>query len=697
LCVSLFVAVPVTALQVAGARPAAAQTPATGLSPSMSAADLLSDPSFEQGLGPWVTAPGQNRAIYNSSSSGEGGYYLETNSGTSSSPSLYQDASVFVVAGHSYGASVLLRSPTGTAISASLVIWATGGSAPTEVGQTQVTVRSATWARYYTDVDVADSGHSALRVQLYLETAGQNLDVDGAMLQDAAVGDAGFAQGLGPWQTSAGQNRAVYSSSSSPDGQSYLETNSGSSSSPTLYQDVPATLAVGHTYVASVFLRSPTGAPVSVNLDLWALGGSASDVGQTQVTVSSSTWTRYYTDVDLAHSGHSDLRLQLYVDTPGQNLDFTGARLEAGGVADSCFDQSGLGPWAVSAGANASIKSGPGAPCGANWLETNTNGGASSSLYEDMAASPVPGHPYTASVLMRSTTGGPVSVSLVLWATGGSAPTEVGQTQLTVGSSWTDYSTVLDVAHQGHTGLRLQLYLTTSGQTLAVDAATAPDLGFTPPTPSGDPYGSGATGYDISWPQCGAAYPAPSPVAIVGVNDGSAFSTNPCFASEAAWGGSNLTVYLNLNSPQGSNSSQWGQGPAGACALGDLNCESYNYGYNTAESSVYTAVASGHGTYTWWLDVETGNYWTSDTAANDQVMAGAVAAIHGAGYQVAIYSTNYQWGVIAGNYVPSTPVWYPTGIATSTPYNWCSQTSFAGGPIYLVQRAAGNYDGDYSC
>jgi hypothetical protein len=223
---------------------------------------------------------------------------------------------------------------------------------------------------------------------------------------------------------------------------------------------------------------------------------------------------------------------------------------------------------------------------------------------------------------------------------------------------------------------------------------------FTNPVPqqvAGQPYDHGATGFDISWPQCGGAYPPPASVAVVGVNGGSAFTGNPCFGSEASWGGANLTIYLNLNSPQGSDSTQWGQGPAGNCALGDLNCESYNYGFNTAAESVTDAFFSGHGARTFWLDIETGNYWTSDSAANDLVIAGAIDAIHGSGFNAAIYSTNYQWGQIAGSYVPSVPVWYPTGIATSSPNHWCSATSFAGGPVYLVQDAAGSYDGDYSC
>ena len=186
-------------------------------------------------------------------------------------------------------------------------------------------------------------------------------------------------------------------------------------------------------------------------------------------------------------------------------------------------------------------------------------------------------------------------------------------------------------------------------------------------------------------------------MAVVGVNGGSAFTENPCFSSEASWGGPNLTVYLNLNSPQGSDSGQFGNGPAGACAMGDLTCESYNYGYNSAQQSIAMTQQAGHGSSTWWLDVETGNYWTSDKNANDQVIAGAIAAIHQAGYAAAIYSTSYQWGQIAGSYTPSVPVWYPTGQATSSPNSWCSGSSFAGGPVYLVQSAAGSYDGDYSC
>jgi len=447
---------------------------------TLSNPNLLSDPSFEQpGLRPWYAAPGQNWAVYQSSAAPVGDYYLETNSGSSSSPSVYQDVGVVPTVGQSYEGSVLLRSPSSTPIIVALVLWGLGGSA-TEVGQTQITVSSSTWTRYYTDLDVANPGHTDLRLQLYLGTAGTNLDVAGATLQDAGVSDAGFGQGLGSWRVDAGQNWVIYGSPSAPAGRYYLETNSGSSFRPSLYQDISTIPGVGHSYQASVFLRSPSSTPIIVALVLWGLGGSATEVGQTQITVSSSTWTRYYTDLDVANPGHTDLRLQLYLGTAGANLDAAGAMLEDAGVADAGFDQSGDGPWTVSPGATSSIASGSGAVTGRTWFQTTTGGGTSSSFYEDIATNPVAGHSYTASVFLRSVTGGPISVSVVISALGGSA-TEVGQTQVTVGASWQQYSTVLDVVNAGHSDLRLQVNLATAGQTLAADAASMPDVSIDPP------------------------------------------------------------------------------------------------------------------------------------------------------------------------------------------------------------------------
>ena len=210
-------------------------------------------------------------------------------------------------------------------------------------------------------------------------------------------------------------------------------------------------------------------------------------------------------------------------------------------------------------------------------------------------------------------------------------------------------------------------------------------------------YPAGARGYDISWPQCGGPLPPKAKVAVVGVNGGWAFTGNPCFSREARWAGDNLTTYINLNSPRGPKAADWQRGPAGKCARGNLYCESYNYGYNTARFSVRSSRAHRATSKTWWLDVETGPNWLASQRDNARLIAGAIAALRSMHLRVAIYSTTYMWDIITGGYVPGTSAWYPTGVATPHPYRWCSATSFAGGPVSLVQLAAGRYDGDYSC
>ena len=233
-----------------------------------------------------------------------------------------------------------------------------------------------------------------------------------------------------------------------------------------------------------------------------------------------------------------------------------------------------------------------------------------------------------------------------------------------------------------------------TGRPTARHPATTP---MRAPVVSPGSYPAGARGYDVSWPQCGKPLPPHSVIAVVGVNGGWAFTGNPCFRHEAEWAGANLTTYINLNSPQGRNAAQWADGPAGKCSPGSLLCESYNYGYNTAQYSLDSAAARGGRSHTWWLDVETSAYWSSSQRANARVVAGALSALREHGLNAAVYSTVYQWRVITGGYVPGTAAWYPTGIATGTPSRWCSASSFAGGPVMLVQSAAGRFDGDFAC
>lgn len=205
-------------------------------------------------------------------------------------------------------------------------------------------------------------------------------------------------------------------------------------------------------------------------------------------------------------------------------------------------------------------------------------------------------------------------------------------------------------------------------------------------------YPSGATGYDISWPQCGGAYPAtPFGFGIVGVADGRAYTQNLCLASEYAWAKNGTSaapsVYMNLN---------YGL-TRGTCAKKDKACQAYNYGYGAAQSATSYASAQGASATVWWLDIETGNTWSSTTSLNAQVIKGALAYLAAQGLTAGVYSTPYQWGVIAGNYSPGVPNW-SAGAPTSNPASYCTTAhAFGGGTVWLTQYTNGTYDGDYVC
>jgi len=226
-------------------------------------------------------------------------------------------------------------------------------------------------------------------------------------------------------------------------------------------------------------------------------------------------------------------------------------------------------------------------------------------------------------------------------------------------------------------------------------------------------YPPDSSGYDISWPECGHAYPqAPYTITVVGASGGWAFTTNPCLASEASWAGRNLELYLNVNSPQ-SIDPQGSDGAAGHCSAGDHGCQAYNYGYNDGIQALSNAAGQGVRARTWWLDVETAGdcapqfptggtgYWSCDHKLNAWTIQGAIDALRARGQVVGIYSTQLQWGVITGGYVPPgnpAPTWI-AGADSSEPRSWCTTTySFANGTPWMVQLGSGSpYDQDRSC
>jgi hypothetical protein len=252
--------------------------------------------------------------------------------------------------------------------------------------------------------------------------------------------------------------------------------------------------------------------------------------------------------------------------------------------------------------------------------------------------------------------------------------------------------------------------------------ARASDRGTTAPP---------ATGYDISYPQCSGGYPQHAGFGVVGVNDGIAWSVNPCLASEYAWAAGLRGApqfYMNTANPAPHSSHYWpasGSSDPALCrdasSVADPGC-SYDYGWHTAADALTTAsnatsrVAAT--THVWWLDVETGNTWNGTHYANAADVQGSIDYLRAQGIQaVGVYSTSYQWGQITGGYATNNSAAYssawsseftsPNGIAGSPDWvagagsvsqaaRYCSR-SFTGVRVRLSQYPSQGFDADYPC
>src|SRR6266704_2765578 len=161
--------------------------------------------------------------------------------------------------------------------------------------------------------------------------------------------------------------------------------------------------------------------------------------------------------------------------------------------------------------------------------------------------------------------------------------------------------------------------------------------------------GRQASGYDISYPQCGGPFPANVLFGIVGVNDGIVYSANPCLgsgdgASELAWAEQYepaAVLYANTANPGPTLSSHWPNGQTAPMFCDPANNDSadcaYDYGWNAAADSYRDAVnayvslgrlqagaSQTPAPNEWWLDVETANSWQADTGHNIAALQGAV-------------------------------------------------------------------------
>jgi hypothetical protein len=274
------------------------------------------------------------------------------------------------------------------------------------------------------------------------------------------------------------------------------------------------------------------------------------------------------------------------------------------------------------------------------------------------------------------------------------------------------------------------------------------------------PLVSAVTGNDISYPQCGAAFPAKPAFGIVGVNGGLANNLNPCLgpsssypsyrqaelywavaASTGAASQPKASLYVNTADPGNINNgtpiADWptsGTTPYGACTTTTVTTPkgtftvgrnspacAWQYGYNKAAHDVSwvaaaakaingqkppVTVAATAGSYPWWLDVEIQSSWrtgTSGHAMNVADLQGMIAALrHSGASPIGAYSTSYQWTTITGGTTSSSgslykiPNWLPGATTLAGAKSNCHAASFTAGRIVITQWFT-NPDSDYAC
>lgn len=225
-------------------------------------------------------------------------------------------------------------------------------------------------------------------------------------------------------------------------------------------------------------------------------------------------------------------------------------------------------------------------------------------------------------------------------------------------------------------------------------------------------------GYDVSYPNCDAVGQLPEvDFGIVGVNEGKAFTQNPCLTDEFGWAktldGKTISAYMNINAPIGTTSSRGATGPYsifGVCVKGDAACQAFNYGFNAAQYAYRYAVGNNIHVARWWLDIETANSWFDDSLLNRQVIQGAIAffkggispegsLLLGVGIPVGAYSTPHMWNEITGNWLTSgLPAWVATDDDTA-PTSCVASFTQEGKQADLIQfyDSDNDLDANYAC
>ncbi len=243
-----------------------------------------------------------------------------------------------------------------------------------------------------------------------------------------------------------------------------------------------------------------------------------------------------------------------------------------------------------------------------------------------------------------------------------------------------------------------------------------------------------ALGVDASWPTCAHPNePAGPAFAIVGINNGTPGTRNPCLTAQLRWaagavGGSaqpstafyvmaadpfrawerkytkpvwphSATAHgVRVAVPSAYGTACHGAHTSAACA--------YVFGWSAGYRSAHLHGITDAAAHRYWIDVEMLRDWSHHTRFNQAIIEGMAAylggptAAGGLGAEVGLYSNDQFWSAIVGELRTGSPLvgldeWQPIGPATrqQAAASLASATPFhTGGRVRIVQYVADGVD-----
>jgi hypothetical protein len=264
-------------------------------------------------------------------------------------------------------------------------------------------------------------------------------------------------------------------------------------------------------------------------------------------------------------------------------------------------------------------------------------------------------------------------------------------------STATTASTAATASPTGNRGIDPDL--ASAAQSLAA-SAQAQVTGMGQPIPPRDPE---VVGGDVSWPQCPAGMGIPHKIStgapmptddaeyvVIGLTNGPGFHANPCLADQVAWVKARrllVAAYSVISWPDDAAQQQY-RGLRQA-------------GYAQAQFNIASMDAVGLDSPIVWLDIEHVPFydWSTDPAANAEVVLGAAQGYVDAGYRVGVYSTPHLWQSVVGDLSLGVPEWRAAGQTSRQEAlsrcgnDWLIQ----GGVGALAQWVEGGRDVDITC